>query len=159
MTSTQGAHAARAAGTLTRRAVHGGLGGLAGGVVFGMMMAAMGMLPMVGALVGVESAAVGGLVHMGISLLFGVVFGVVITSARPAPLLLLGAGYGVVLWVVGALLIMPAMLGMPVFMINAMTLQSLVGHLVFGLVTAAAVWLLRRHSGSLDLGDMRAQHA
>ncbi|WP_201791060.1 hypothetical protein [Nesterenkonia sp. PF2B19] len=96
---------------------------------------------------------------MGISLLFGVVFGVVITSARPAPLLLLGAGYGVVLWVVGALLIMPAMLGMPVFMINAMTLQSLVGHLVFGLVAAAAAWLLRRHSGSLDLGDMRAQHA
>lgn len=159
MTSTQGARAAGGAGSWTRRAVHGGLGGLAGGVVFGMMMAMMGMLPMVAMLVGSESAAVGGLVHMGISLLFGVVFGVVIGSVRPTPLLLLGAGYGVALWVIGALLIMPAMLGMPVFMINAMTMQSLVGHLAFGLVAAAAVWLLRRHGEGLDLGDVRAQHA
>ncbi|GAB3189851.1 hypothetical protein [Nesterenkonia suensis] len=159
MTSIQGTRTAGTAGPLSRRAVHGSFGGLAGGVVFGVMMAMMGMLPMVGALVGVESATVGGLVHLGISLIFGVAFGVVISSARPAPLLLLGAGYGVALWVVGALLIMPAMLGMPVLMINAMTLQSLFGHLIFGLVAAVAVWLLRRHADPLELTDVRAHHA
>ena len=34
-------------------------GGLAGGVVFGALMAMMGMLPMIGMMVGVPSAVVG----------------------------------------------------------------------------------------------------
>jgi uncharacterized membrane protein YagU involved in acid resistance len=45
----------------------------------------------------------------------------------------LGLGYGVVWWVLGALIIMPAQLGMPVFMFNATAWQSLMGHLIYGL--------------------------
>lgn len=159
MSATHGSLAAGSAGSVPRRAVHGGLAGLAGGVVFGLMMAMMGMLPMIGALVGVESAAVGGLVHMVLSLIFGVIFGLAVTSPRPAPLLLSGIAYGVLLWVFGALLIMPAMLGMPVMMIDAMTMQSLVGHLIYGLVAGVGLWMLRRQASGAGIGEARAQHA
>ena len=54
----------------------GAYGGLAGGVVFGAMMAMMGMLPMIGMMVGVPSAGVGFLVHLVISALIGISFAV-----------------------------------------------------------------------------------
>ena len=47
--------------------IQGAIAGLVGGVVFGIMMAMMGMLPMVGMLIGVESAVVGFIVHLAIS--------------------------------------------------------------------------------------------
>jgi hypothetical protein len=46
----------------------------------------------------------------------------------------LGLGYGVVWWVLGGLLIMPAWLGMGVFMFNTMAWMSLLGHLIYGLL-------------------------
>lgn len=159
MTPTQRTHASGAAGHMSRRVAHGGLAGLAGGVIFGAMMAMMGMMPMIGALVGVESAAVGWIVHMVISLIFGVVFGVVLTVSGTVALLLAGAVYGVVLWVIGPLLIMPAMMGMPVMMVDAMAMQSLIGHIIFGLVAGVVLKLLRRQTSTLDVGDARPQHA
>ena len=54
----------------------GAYAGLAGGVVFGAMMAMMGMLPMIGMMVGVPSAGVGFLVHLVISALIGISFAV-----------------------------------------------------------------------------------
>ncbi|MBA3799226.1 MAG: hypothetical protein H0X18_09065, partial [Geodermatophilaceae bacterium] len=50
------------------------------------------------------------------------------------PSALIGMAYGVVWWVLGALLIMPAQLGMPVFVLNTTAWQSLMGHLLYGLV-------------------------
>ena len=50
---------------------HGVYGGLAGGVVFGALMAMMGMLPMIGNMVGVPSAWTGLFVHMIISATIG----------------------------------------------------------------------------------------
>ena len=52
------------------------------------------------------------------------------------PAVLLGLVYGVAWWVVGALLIMPEQLGMDVFVLNTAAWQSLMGHLLFGLVLA-----------------------
>jgi hypothetical protein len=47
--------------------------------------------------------------------------------------------------VLGPLLIMPAMLGMPLVQINSMTLMSLVGHLIYGAVAGAGyVWYAAR---------------
>lgn len=44
----------------------------------------------------------------------------------------LGAAYGVAWWVVGALVLMPAgLLGMPIFAFNEMSMQSLMGHVLF----------------------------
>jgi uncharacterized membrane protein YagU involved in acid resistance len=118
----------------------GVLAGLAGGAVFGMMMGMMGMLPMVGMLVGQENAVVGLIVHMLISGFIGAVYGI---AAGRFPLnattaLIGGMLNGVIWWVLGALVLMPLMLGMThmVFVIEQTQWLSLMGHLIFGLVTS-----------------------
>lgn len=56
-----------------------------------------------------------------------------------------GAAYGMVLWVVGPLLLMPAKLGMPLLQLNATALQSLMGHVIYGVVLGlVAARLIRR---------------
>ncbi|MCE0488086.1 hypothetical protein [Ornithinimicrobium sediminis] len=121
--------------------VHGVAGGLAGGVVFGVLMQMMDMMPMVAMLVGSEAVAVGWVVHLAISAFIGAAF-VVLLGARVSSLgtgLGLGVAWGLVWWVLGALVAMPARLGMPLFEINDMSLQSLMGHVVFGAVLGAVV--------------------
>jgi hypothetical protein len=132
----------------THRVVHGIVGGLAGGVVFGVLMQMMGMIPMVAQLVGSESVAVGWIVHLLISSFAGAVFALFLGSRAGTfgPAVGLGLAYGVVWWVVGALLIMPAQLGMPVFVFNATAWQSLMGHLLFGLVLGLVYAALARRS-------------
>jgi uncharacterized membrane protein YagU involved in acid resistance len=54
-----------------------------------------------------------------------------------------GAGYGFVWWILGGLILMPVMLGMPAFAPLMMTemhmvaVGSLVGHLVYGVILGA----------------------
>ena len=131
---------------LGRRVTAGVAGGLAGGVVFGLMMQAMGMMGMIAQLVGSTSTAVAWLVHLAISAIFGAAFGAVLGGfvRSPGSGTLLGAGYGVVLWVVGPLLLMPALMGMPVFVVDQMALMSLLGHAIFGVVLGAVVGVLLR---------------
>ncbi|MGH3810980.1 MAG: hypothetical protein ACRDUV_00800, partial [Pseudonocardiaceae bacterium] len=109
------AHAHTVTSALPSRLVYGIAGGLAGGVVFGLLMQTMGMIPMVAMLVGTEAVAVGWLVHLAISAFIGATFGLLFgtLAARILPGALLGMGYGVVWWVLGALVLMPAQLGMP----------------------------------------------
>ncbi|MDZ4670079.1 MAG: DUF1440 domain-containing protein [Phototrophicales bacterium] len=118
--------------------IRGIIGGIAGGIVFGMMMAMMNMLPMVGMLIGNDSAIVGFGVHMVISIVFGAVYGVVATRIPSSWGVVVGVGvvYGVILWVAGALVIMPLMLGMNemVLQIGEMQWQSLMGHVIFGVI-------------------------
>ena len=124
----------------------GVVGGIAGGVVFGLLMQAMGMIGMVGMLVGSSSVAVAWLVHLSISAVIGAGFGLVL-APRVTGLgtgLVLGAGYGLLWWVLGPLLLMPTAMGMPVLTVDAVAVQSLVGHLLFGLVLGAVVALARR---------------
>jgi uncharacterized membrane protein YagU involved in acid resistance len=130
----------------THRAVYGIVGGLAGGVVFGLLMAMMDMIGMVAQLVGSSSAAVGWIVHLAISAFIGASFAVLLGSRAKTlvPAALVGMGYGVVWWVLGALLIMPAQLGMPVFELNTTAWQSLMGHLLFGLVLGIVYVVLAR---------------
>jgi uncharacterized membrane protein YagU involved in acid resistance len=136
MTTTVSSTANR---SLTSSLIAGAIAGLGGGLVFGMMMAMMGMLPMVAMLVGSESAAVGFIVHMAISAFIGAVYGVAASRLPQTTGVAIGAGAlnGVIWWVLGALILMPLMLGM-----SAMVLQiggdqwmSLLGHLIFGVVT------------------------
>lgn len=130
-------------------ATTGAIAGLVGGVAFGILMAMMGMLPMVGMLVRSESAVVGFLVHMVISAFIGAVYGVVIgrfaNTTRTA--VVGGVVNGIVWWVLGALIMMPLMLGMSsmVFQIGGDQWMSLVGHLIYGLITAFVFrYLLQR---------------
>lgn len=120
---------------------------MAGGIVFGMLMAMMGMFAMIAVLVGSASPWAGFGIHMVISIGYGLIltlfFSRLLGSYGRGSIT--GLIYGVVLWVIGPLLVMPLMLGMPVFAFNAAVMMSLMGHLLFGLVVAlVAVWTLRR---------------
>lgn len=131
---------------LGRRITAGAVGGVAGGLVFGVLMTMMGMLPVIASMVGSDSAAVGFGVHMVISILIGwgltVPFSGLLTSYGRAALI--GLAYGALWWVLGPLLIMPMMLGMPLFMIDASAGWSLMGHLIYGVILAlVAVRILK----------------
>ncbi|MFW0184267.1 hypothetical protein ACN083_01965 [Rothia sp. CCM 9418] len=117
------------------------IGGLAGGVIFGMMMAMMGMLPMLASMIGSESAFVGFAMHMMISGVFGALAGAIIhfsgqdqSLTNVSGALIAGSLIGVMFWIVGPLLMMPLMMGAPVFTITSATLLSLMGHIVYGVV-------------------------
>ena len=134
-----------------RAIVIGVLGGIVGGIAFGLLMAMQDMLPMVAALVGSDSAVVGFGVHLAISAGAGLLFGVAIAAvptlvATPVIAIAAGALYGVAWWIAGALIAMPLMLGMNemVFVIEQMQILSLMGHVVFGIVTALVVYLAAR---------------
>jgi uncharacterized membrane protein YagU involved in acid resistance len=132
---------------LVTRVWQGVVAGLAGGIVFGALMAMMGMMPMIAMLVGSSSAAVGWLVHLVISAFYGALFALIVpTTLGVGALLGAGAAYGIVLWLIGPLLIMPAMLGMGLFMFNNTTMMSLVGHLLYGLIVAGVLVPLRRRA-------------
>lgn len=127
----------------------GAMAGLLGGLVFGMMMGMMGMLPMIGMMVGLDNAVVGFVIHMLISAFIGATFGVIATRlpAGRVTAITAGAVYGVIWWVLGALIMMPLLLGMTqmVFVIGSAQWMSLVGHIVFGIVTGAGfAWLTQR---------------
>ncbi len=133
----------------TRALWLGAIAGIIGGIPFGMLMAMIGMMPMIGMLVGVDSTAVGVLVHAAISAITGAIYGF---FAVRFPLtwrnaVLGGLIYGVIWWVLGALILMPALLGMfqNIFVIGQMQWMSLMGHIIFGVVLALSfVWLYRR---------------
>ncbi len=120
----------------------GTIAGVGGGVVFGMLMAMMGMLPTIAGMVGSTSAVVGFLIHLIISAIIGAGFGLVFgRAAGSVPgALTAGAAYGVIWWVLGPLTLMPLMMGMGLgsqwnsaAIANAM--PSLMGHVIYGLVT------------------------
>ena len=120
--------------------------GLVGGAVFGVMMAIAGMYPMISMMVGMENAVVGFVIHLIISIIIGVVFslllGDLIMGGPDWRAVLVGGVYGLVWWVLGPLLIMPAVLGMPLFAVEAQT-GSLFGHVIFGIVMGFAYRTMR----------------
>ena len=87
---------------------------LQAGAVFGVMMAMMGMLPMIGQMVGSSSSVVGFVIHMVnsavIGAAFAVVFGGVVAGTGSGGGY--GLGYGVIWWLLGPLTLMPLFLGM-----------------------------------------------
>lgn len=136
--------------TIGGRVLAGIAGGIAGGIVFGMLMAIMGMLPMIAMMVGSESPVVGFGLHMAISIVIGlgltVLFGNRLLTSYPRGLVV-GVVYGAIWWVLGPLVIMPMMMGMPLFTLNMGSMFSLMGHLIYGAalgVVAVAVLSRRR---------------
>ncbi len=137
----------------TRELKWGAYGGLAGGLIFGVMMGMMGMLPMIGSMVGQPTAAAGFAVHMANSVIIGVGFAIVLgrfVSGTPSGVGI-GLAYGGVWWILGPLTLMPLLMGMG-FGVNwnvaaaAAMLPSLVGHLMYGGVLGLVyAWLRHRH--------------
>ncbi len=135
----------------------GAYAGLAGGLIFGAMMAIMGTLPMIGKMVGDPSAQTGFLIHLVISVVIGgsfsTLFGRFVNDASSA----LGYGllYGGAWWFLGPLTLMPLIMGMgPVANWNASAatqmLPSLIGHLVYGAILGISYLWLKGRSSALQ---------
>lgn len=128
----------------------GAVAGIIGGIPFGIMMGMMGMMPMIGMLVRADSAFVGVLVHAAISAITGAIYGFFAVrfpqTWRVAALG--GFVYGIIWWVLGALILMPAILGMfeNIFVIGQMQWMSLLGHIIFGEVLALSFLPLYRRT-------------
>lgn len=126
----------------------GVIAGLVGGIAFGLMMQMMGMMGMVAGLAGQSSAGVGWIVHLGISAVLGAGYGLTLGQLRQSWGRSIGMGmaYGLAWWVLGPLLIMPLMMGMPVAEVGPVQVQSLIGHLLFGAVAGAVFNALIRRT-------------
>ena len=125
--------------------------------MFGVMMAMMGMLPMIGQMVGSPSAVVGFVIHMVNSAIIGAAFAVVFGGlvAGTGSGVGYGFGYGVIWWLLGPLTLMPLFMGMG-FGVNwnleaaTSMMPSLVGHLVYGAILGSTyAWLARRGSNEV----------
>ncbi len=137
----------------------GAYGGLAGGVVFGAMMATMRMLPMIGKMVAhqtVPRAVVTGfLFHLAISALIGASFAALFHRFVHGKGSGLGYGqlYGGAWWLLGPLTLMPLMMGMGLGVnwnatAAAQMLPSLFGHLLYGAILGLSyTWLRSRTDG------------
>ena len=125
------------------------MAGLAGGLVFGVVMALIGFLPTVAAIVRTDSIPLAFAVHMLFAAIIGAGFGILVVRQRTqaSELLFWGLVYGALWWFLGPLTLLPILLGKPVTWDLASgqnLLPSLIGHLVYGTVTAAAFAFLRR---------------
>jgi hypothetical protein len=102
-------------------------------------------------LVGSQSPVVGAIAHMVISAAIGAFYGAAVTLGRfhlsTGFAVISGMINGVIWWILGALILMPLGLGMTnmVFQIGTAQWMSLMGHLIYGIITGLLfVWLIRR---------------
>ena len=123
------------------------LAGLAGGLLFSLVMFQIGFLPSVASLVGTTSAVAGFLVHLGIAVLVGTSYGVLFhrQSYDIGSALGWGLSYGFFWSILGPLTLMPIFLGgTPQWSAAAAaaTFPNLIGHLAYGAGLGAIFYLL-----------------
>ncbi|SDH49390.1 hypothetical protein [Alteribacillus bidgolensis] len=124
-------------GSMSRIVVASLAGSTVAGIVFGVIMHMMGMVGMISSMVGSESLAVGWLIHIMISWIFGLGYGAMTFLSKS--FYVLGIIHGVLIWLIGPIIVMPVMMGMgPMFtqMFAPDQLMSLVTHLMFSLILA-----------------------
>lgn len=129
-----------------KRILAGIAGAVIAGLVLGVMMQMMGLMTDLGDMIGMESAAVGWVVHLMMSVMFGAVYGLVLmaVSVKLGANLGLGAAYGIAIWIMGPLLVMPMMMGDDVLAFDTDTLMMLMGHVIWGLLTGAIAVAVHR---------------
>jgi uncharacterized membrane protein YagU involved in acid resistance len=135
----------------------GAAASLGGGFLFSLVMMAIGFLPKVAGLVGGSSPALGFVVHMLISAMIGMSYGLLFRHEAPdfGSGMAWGLVYGLIWWFIGPLTLMPILLGGQ-FLWTPETagalLPSLIGHLIYGASTAMVYMALeRRHTDWLLL--------
>jgi uncharacterized membrane protein YagU involved in acid resistance len=156
--------------------IAGIVGGLVAGLVFGALMSMMSaptpdgksmpLMAMIGMVVRSPTVIGGWLYHLFNSALIGAIFAALLGGRVTgySAGLLWGAVYGVAWWVLGGLILMPVLLGMPAFapltVMTGVAMGSLVGHLIYGLILGAAfVWLAERQAGAAVSSTRSAAHA
>ena len=141
---------------------NGIVAGLTGGIIFGIMMqmmtaptpegGQMPMMAMVAKVVRSDSVAIGWLYHLFNSAVIGGIFGWLLgtRSHTFGAGLGWGAVYGFAWWIMGGLILMPLLLGMPPFTplqmapMRPVAMGSLVGHLIYGVVLGGGLAMLTR---------------
>ncbi|WP_276261493.1 hypothetical protein [Haloglomus litoreum] len=127
-----------------RRALGAGIAGITAGAVFGLYLQAGGTMPTIASLVGSDSLAAGWAVHLLVSVVFAFGFAAAVTGSRLSAFVgsrgggvVLGTLYGVLLWVVAGGVALPLWLGAvgaSAPAIPNLTMESLAGHALYGLV-------------------------
>jgi len=141
---------------------NGIVAGLIGGIIFGIMMqmmtaptpegGQMPMMAMVAKVVRSDSVAIGWLYHLFNSAVIGGIFGWLLgtRSHTFGAGLGWGAVYGFAWWIIGGLILMPLLLGMPPFAplqmapMRPVAMGSLAGHLIYGVVLGGGLAILTR---------------
>ena len=136
---------------LIRTVQWGALAGIAGGLLYALVLVATGSWGLIAAVVGGNSSWLGLVTHMAISILMGVSYGLLFQ--REAPNMASGIGwglvYGMIGWFAGPLTLLPILKGVPLWTPAEDRAQfpALVGQLIYGAVAGAAFWILeKRHS-------------
>src|SRR5258708_3224004 len=140
-------------GTLTLRSLGwGAAASVLGGLLFSIIMISTGVLPRVAALIGGSSPVLGFVVHLIISALIGMSYGLLFKHESPnaGSSVAWGLLYGLVWWFIGPLTLMPILLGSTVtwtIQASDILLPSLLGHLLYGAVTGLVFfWLEQRYA-------------
>lgn len=143
---------------LSNRWFVGGVSGLIAGIIFGLMLQFM-MTPVISvaipALYGLTGNVLGWIIHLIHSIIFGVIFTAIISIPQIKQYTdtqrgsgFVGLIYGVVIWVLAAAIVMPIWLqsvgfGNPPPLPN-FNPQSLIGHLVYGVILGIIYPLLKQ---------------
>ncbi len=138
----------------------GVIASLVGGLLFSLVMLKIGLLPTMATLVGGSSIILGFVVHMLISTVIGMSYGLLFQreASNVGASIAWGLLYGLIWWFLGPLTLMPLLLNGAVTWTTTAAneaLPVLIGHLIYGAATAIAFLALERRHAHWRLLDPR----